>query len=90
MALILRLAEGVEDELDFGGGEAAAAQVAQVAKRGVEGDPLAELVPGCLGAELGEVGLGELRAPEGSRFGIHLRLCLIDDAKLRKNFENNE
>ena len=29
-ALILRLAEVVEDELDFGGGEAAAAQVAQV------------------------------------------------------------
>ena len=59
-------------------------------ERRIDGDPLAELVPGCLWAELGEVHLGELRAPESFRNLVHIVIVLIYGAKIQKIFENNE
>ena len=51
----LRLAKLAVDEAYLGRREGATAQLAQVAERGVDGDPLAELVPGCFRIHLGEV-----------------------------------
>ena len=60
----LRLAELRKNELYLRGREGAAAQRTEMREGRIDGDPLAELVPGCLWAEPWEVKLGELRAPE--------------------------
>ena len=66
----LRLAKLAVDEAYLGRREGATAQLAQVVERGVDGDPLAELLPGCLGTEVGEVHLGEFRAPKCRDFSF--------------------
>ena len=73
----LRLAKLTVDEAYLGRGEGATAQLAQVAERRVDGDPLAELVPRSLGTEAGKVHLGEFRAPKcsGFRFLLFVHIC---------------
>ena len=56
----------------------------------IDGDPLAEFVPGCLRAKPGEVKLGELRTPESFWIVVHFDLIFNYGAKLQKNFEKNE
>ncbi len=73
----LRLAELGKDEFNFRWGERAAAQVAEMRESRIDGDPLAELVPGSLRAELGKVLKGELRAPERSNRFFHIVLVFV-------------
>jgi hypothetical protein len=73
----LRLAELGKDEFDFRWGERAAAQVTEMRESRIDGDPLTELVPGCLRAELGKVLKGELRAPERSDVLFHIVLVFV-------------
>ena len=73
----LRLAELGKDELHLRRGEGAAAQVTEMCESRIDGDPLTELVPGCLRAELGEVLKGELRAPERSDRFFHNVLVFV-------------
>ena len=73
----LRLAELGINQLDLRWGEGAAAQVAEMRESRIDGDPLAELVPGCLRAKLGEVLKGELRAPERSDCFFHIVLVFV-------------
>ena len=73
----LRLAELGKDEFDFRWGERAAAQVTEMRESRIDGDPLTELMPGCLRAELGEVLKGELRAPKRSDVLFHIVLVFV-------------
>ena len=91
------LAKLAVDEAYLGRGECATAQLAQVAERGVDGDPLAELVPGCLGTEAGEVHLGELRTPKCSGFDVlrFVHICCFSyrsnlTTKVLNKFDKNE
>ena len=95
--LMSRLADLAENELYLRGREGAAAQLTEMWERRVDGDPLAELVPGCLWAKLGKVLLGELRTPEGFNFIDHWTLIIENlyfvfnyNAKLQIIIENNE
>ena len=76
----LRLAKLAVDEAYLGRREGATAQLAQVTERGVDGDPLAELVPRSLGTEAGEVHLGEFRAPKcrDFRFLLFVHICCFN------------
>ena len=48
-----------------------------VVEHRIESDPLTEFVPSCLGAKLGKVLKGELRAPECSDHFFHDKLVII-------------
>ena len=64
--LISGFSQLTEDQLHLSRRERAAAEVTEMWECRIDGDPLAELVPGCLRAKLEKVLKGELRAPEWS------------------------